>query len=1111
MKVWRINYEKTLCAVILCFFAFIKAGKTQSLRFTDTSYINLGNSASLKLTNFTIEAWIKIEGYASTTETGTAGAGGGQTGIVPIITKGRAATEAPVSDINYFLGYRLSDMKLIADFEDNATSLNHSVVSTATLPMNTWIQVGASFNVSTQVWRLFIGGAVESFPALSGGPFTPQSLSNVNACIGSSLNTNGTVRQGFFNGRIDEVRIWNTSLATLNNGELSGGAGLAGRWGLNEGSGTTVSNSVAGGPSGAFSAIYPIWVKGFNQSDPATNSSLDFNGVHDYITFGAAPSLNTASPAATGFTLEAWILIEGAGIATSTGSGGHATVIPIVAKGRSESDASGVNMNYFLGISNTNILLADFEEAAGSNTGLNHPVTGTTAVLTGVWTHVAATYNISNGLWNLYINGTNAGSLDMTNGLIPENISTQHASAGTALNSTGDPSGFFNGKIDEVRIWNKALTQTEIQTNMNNELTSGAGLLGRWGLNENGNITATNSVSGSANGIIRSTNITVHPTNGAASWISSGFTNRAPNQPGNPSPANNAPAPSTHPNICTSVSDPNAGDIRVRYYGRKKPTAPNQKFTVILLPDTQYYTAEPQGTNGGNNTLFKAQTTWIANNRQSMNIVYAGQLGDCTEHGDANEVEWKRADTAIKTIESPALTGLIEGLPYGICVGNHDQSPIGGGNTSTTNFYNQYFGTSRFTGRSYYGGHEGSNNDNHYQLFSASGIDFLVISMEYDTSPEATVLDWAEGLVQTYSNRKVIVMTHFGINETGSPQPSFGTQGQAIYDKLKPYPNFILFVCGHIHQTDGEARRTDTYNGNTVHTLMSDYQGRVNGGNALLRIMEFDPALNSVSVKTYSPSTGTFETDGDSQFDLPVNLTVNNSFNLLGEVYTNSGSYPCFNWAGLQEYSDYEWYVELFDGDNSVTGPVWTFTTPANGPLPVNLLGFTAAVENEKVKLIWTTGFERDNSHFDIERSKDGANFERIGTVQGTNNSGNRLDYTSFDSHPFKGVSFYRLKQVDTDQRFIYSKTERVEFTDTKSFADIYPNPAGRNSFTIYLTKTIPEPVNVKVYDMNGRLQLQKQFTNNQLIIINHYLTPGIYTIKITGPGLSENKKLVIQ
>src|SRR5678810_542555 len=273
---------------------------------------------------------------------------------------------------------------------------------------------------------------------------------------------------------------WNTALTALNPNEVTSGTGLVGRWGMNEGSGIVIANSVVGGAAGTFSTVNPVWVSGFNQSDPTNNASVDFNGVHDYISFGAAPSLNTTAPASTGFTLEAWIKIEGNGVATSTGTGG-VTAVPIVAKGRSESDASGLNMNYFLGITASDALVADFEEASGSSTGLNHPISGSgtgATIARNVWTHVAVTYNIATGVWNLYKNGVNAGALDITDGIIPENISRQYASIGSALNSTGAPAGFFNGKIDEVRIWNRPLSPSEISTNMNLQLTSGIGLLG---------------------------------------------------------------------------------------------------------------------------------------------------------------------------------------------------------------------------------------------------------------------------------------------------------------------------------------------------------------------------------------------------------------------------------------------------------------------------------------------------------------------------------------------------------------------------------------------------------------------------------------------------------
>jgi hypothetical protein len=489
-----------------------------------------------------------------------------------------------------------------------------------------------------------------------------------------------------------------------------------------------------------------------------------------------------------------------------------------------------------------------------------------------------------------------------------------------------------------------------------------------------------------------------------------------------------------------------------------------------------------------------------------------GQLGDCVQNGDQQEIEWKRADTAMSRIESQAFTGLTQGIPYGICVGNHDQSPLSSGSDGTTARYNQYFGSSRFNGRNYYGGHQGSNNDNHYGLFSASGIDFLVISLEYDETPETIVLDWAQNLVQTYSQRKVIVMTHYGIDDVASGIPPFGVMGQAIYNRLKQYPNFILFVCGHNYSTDGEARRIDTYNGNTLHTILSDYQGRSNGGHGLLRIMEFDPVTNKVSVKTFSPydnnGAGAYETDADSQFELSVNL-----YSLIGEsASVSSGTNTCKTWANLNQFTNYEWYMELYDGTSITNGPVWTFATPGNSPLPVDLLSFNAQVESSKrIKINWTTSYERDNSHFEIERSKDKVNFMSIITVPSMGNSNGLQSYSIYDDQPGSGISFYRLKQVDIDGKITYSKIERVNISDSKSVADIFPNPADHKSFNINLLKDAREAIDIKVYDMKGRLQLHQQFNDNRNIIVNHHLASGVYIVKITTGGLAENKKLVIK
>ncbi|MBK9570793.1 MAG: T9SS type A sorting domain-containing protein [Chitinophagaceae bacterium] len=127
------------------------------------------------------------------------------------------------------------------------------------------------------------------------------------------------------------------------------------------------------------------------------------------------------------------------------------------------------------------------------------------------------------------------------------------------------------------------------------------------------------------------------------------------------------------------------------------------------------------------------------------------------------------------------------------------------------------------------------------------------------------------------------------------------------------------------------------------------------------------------------------------------------------------------------------------------------------------------------------------------------------------NNSNSLHDYNFYDNLPFKGISFYRLKQVDIDARLSYSRIERVNITDTKNSFDVYPNPSTGNAFNITLLKDIRGVIEINVYDMKGSLQLQQQFSGANTITINHHLSPGIYTIRLTGDRLNEIKQLAIQ
>jgi hypothetical protein len=272
-------------------------------------------------------------------------------------------------------------------------------------------------------------------------------------------------------------------------------------------------------------------------------------------------------------------------------------------------------------------------------------------------------------------------------------------------------------------------------------------------------------------------------------------------------------------------------------------------FTLVALPDTQYYASQ---TDGGTIEMFEAQTQWIVNNKTTRNIVYTTHLGDLVNNPN-NPDQWKRASGAIGRLEAGSAA-------YGLAIGNHDGGPL------DTGLYNQTFGFSRFIDRPYFGGHADGDNDNNFGLFSAGSLDFIVIHIEYQAEP--AMREWANTLLQTYSDRRAIVVLH-NLLVYGNPDPNFSAEAQALYDVIKGNSNLILMLGGH---SDREVRRTDKYNGNTVYSMRSAYHGRM-GGSGWLRVLEFRPAANQIQVYTYSPYLNRWETDLNSQFTLAVDLS----------------------------------------------------------------------------------------------------------------------------------------------------------------------------------------------------------------------------------------------
>lgn len=620
---------------------------------------------------------------------------------------------------------------------------------------------------------------------------------------------------------------------------------------------------------------------------PASTSAFGFDGVTSQLAVDDPAALGLST-----FTIEAWIRRDGYGDTFTSGTGGL-RLVPIAGKGRGEDDGSPVDCNYTLGLSG-DVLGADFEDLAS---GGNHPILGTTLIPWGEWHHVAASYD--GATLRLYVDGR----LDGTAGAnaTPRYDSVQPFGIGTTFDSARNADGRFHGAIDEVRVWDYARTDAAIAEDRFHTIPAAEGLVGRWALDtEDGG-------SDSAGG---------HP----------GVVVGLPESPGAPLDGGLAPTVALDTlddgavvtggvaELGATVADLDSDRFQVTFHTREVTAADD--FAVVVLPDTQYYTDQNRDTL----YFFDDQTSWIVENRESLGIVGVLHNGDVTEH--AYDTDFENAESALIRLETP-FDGLPDGLPYGLVVGNHDESPFNQANATTN--YNEWFGVERFQGREYYGGHFGDDNDENWFSFQAGGLTILVVDLQYDESPDPAVGAWARSVLLANPGTFGIVNTHYLLTASGN----FATQGQAIYDAVRDVGNLQLMTCGHIGDWK---RRTDVYEGHPIHTMLADYQfynyqnPPGGGGDGYLRLWEFSPALGQLHVSTYSPTLDSWWVDEDNDFTLDVDLRgAGGPFTPLTTVDPVTTSATA-TFSGLVPGATYEWYATATDCTHTVRTEVRRFT-----------------------------------------------------------------------------------------------------------------------------------------------------------------------------------------
>ena len=187
---------------------------------------------------------------------------------------------------------------------------------------------------------------------------------------------------------------------------------------------------------------------------------------------------------------------------------------------------------------------------------------------------------------------------------------------------------------------------------------------------------------------------------------------------------------------------------------------------------------------------------------------------------------------------------------------------------------------------------------------------------------------------------------------------------------------------------------------------------------------------------------------------------------------------------------------------------VYTHTTAI--AQPVSLVRFTAQAQADRSVLVsWQTSWERANQAYFIERSKDLKNFETVGQVSDVAGSSSSLSsYRFVDSSPYRGTSYYRLRQVDVDGS---SQTFKAESVVLEGKYGVYPNPVVGQQFTLELDE--PASAVLRLYSASGReLELNRSGSGEASTTVKPAgkLTSGVYLLNVEERGTVRQHRLVV-
>ena len=211
------------------------------------------------------------------------------------------------------------------------------------------------------------------------------------------------------------------------------------------------------------------------------------------------------------------------------------------------------------------------------------------------------------------------------------------------------------------------------------------------------------------------------------------------------------------------------------------------------------------------------------------------------------------------------------------------------------------------------------------------------------------------------------------------------------------------------------------------------------------------------------------------------------------DVFIYSRETPSGNWGNFGQTIDLVNHIASLNiinhgGDYVLAAPTF------NIALPVSLVYFEGEALTNAIELRWGTASESNNSHFELERTLDGENWLSIGTIEGSLNSQEAIEYSFKDPKPFYGLNYYRIKQVDIDGIFTYSQQIAIEYQPVSFQLSVFPNPT-TDQLILQLPADVSHPT-LRLFHSNGQEVFPPQRLEGQQMQLSlKELPKGVYIL----------------